>query len=85
MKTALKMYGPLHVGILSTNDLYDSVADMEANYKGPAVGTDHEVVIVGYVDDSSLSYGGYWIIRIVGTPVGAAAAMGMFLTCRRSA
>ncbi len=63
MKTYLKEYGPMEVGLLLTNDLYASVADLEANYRGPVSGEDHEVSLVGYCDDSKVPSGGYWIIK----------------------
>ena len=63
MKAALKTDGPLHIGIDSTNDLYGSVANMIAKYKGPSSSMDHEVVVVGYVDDDALTYKGYWIVK----------------------
>ncbi len=63
MKSYLKTYGPMEVGLLSTNDLYASVADLEANYRGPVSGEDHEVSLVGYCDDAKVPSGGYWIIK----------------------
>ncbi|MGA7698419.1 MAG: C1 family peptidase [Thermoguttaceae bacterium] len=63
IKAALKSEGPLLTGILSTNDLYASVSDLEANYRGPTPGVDHAVSIVGYQDDASVPSGGYWIIK----------------------
>ena len=63
MKSYLKTYGPMEVGLLSTNDLYASVADLEANYRGPVPGEDHEVSLVGYCDDAKVPSGGYWIIK----------------------
>ena len=63
MKTYLKTYGPMEVGLLATNDLYSSVASLEANYRGPVSGTDHEVSLVGYCDDAKVPSGGYWIIK----------------------
>ncbi len=63
IKAAVKLQGPLLTGILSTNDLYDSVASLIANYRGPKSGVDHAVVIVGYQDDTNVPSGGYWIIK----------------------
>ena len=64
MKAYIKQYGPLEVGIWAGNDLFSSVADMENNYRGPAPwGFDHEVSLEGYVDDSTVPGGGYWIIK----------------------
>ena len=63
MKSYLKTYGPMEVGLLFTNDLYASVADLEANYRGPVSGEDHEVSLVGYCDDAKVPSGGYWIIK----------------------
>ena len=63
MKAALKTYGPLEVGCLSTNDLYTSVSDLETNYRGPVNSEDHEVSLVGYYDDSKVPSGGYWVIK----------------------
>ena len=62
MKTYLKTTGPLEVGVASWNDLYGSVADLKANYRGPVSGSDHEVSLVGYYDDSTVPSGGYWVI-----------------------
>ena len=50
-------------GILSYNDLYQTVADLEANYRKPMPGVDHAVVITGYQDDANVPSGGYWIIK----------------------
>ncbi len=64
MKSYLKTTGPLEVGIWASNDLYTSVADMKANYRAPNSSTlDHEVSLVGYVDDATCPTGGYWIIK----------------------
>ena len=63
MKAYLKQYGPMEVGLLSTSDLYASVASLEANYRGPVSGEDHEVSLVGYCDDPKVPSGGYWIIK----------------------
>ena len=63
IKAALKSQGPLLTGILSTNDLYASVSDLKANYRGPTPGVDHAVSIVGYQDDATVPSGGYWIIK----------------------
>ena len=59
----LKTYGPLTTLVASGSDLYGSVADMEANYRGPVGGIDHAVDIVGYADDPAVQSGGYWIIK----------------------
>ena len=32
-------------------------------YPGPVQGTNHQVVIVGWKDDSSITNGGYWIVK----------------------
>ena len=53
----------MEVGCLSTNDLYTSVADLEANYRGPVNSEDHEVSLVGFQDDANVPSGGYWIIK----------------------
>lgn len=64
MKSALKTNGPMLVGIWAGHDLYYSVDDMIANYRAPdASGYDHQVVLVGYVDDDRIASGGYWIIK----------------------
>jgi autotransporter-associated beta strand protein len=63
MKLDLKMYGPMEVGCTASNDLYTSVADLETNYRAPVNSEDHEVSLVGYVDDSKVPSGGYWIIK----------------------
>ena len=64
MKNYIKTTGPLEVGIWAGNDLYTSVADMKANYRAPNSSTlDHEVSLVGYVDDATCPTGGYWIIK----------------------
>jgi autotransporter-associated beta strand protein len=63
IQNALKMYGPMMTAVLSTNDLYDSVAQLKANYRAPTAGVDHAVVLVGYQDDASIPSGGYWVIK----------------------
>ena len=63
MKTDLKLYGPMEVGCTAGNDLFGSVADVENNYRGPVNSEDHEVSLVGYVDDTKVQSGGYWIIK----------------------
>ena len=62
-KAMLKLYGSLTTMLASSNDLYGSVADLKASYRGPGPGIDHAVSIVGYVDDSTVPSGGYWIIK----------------------
>ena len=63
IKNMLKMYGPMMTAVLSTNDLYNSPADILANYRAPTAGVDHAVAVVGYQDDASIPSGGYWIIK----------------------
>jgi fibronectin-binding autotransporter adhesin len=63
IKAMLKTNGPLLTAIASWSDLYSSVADLKANYRGPVDGIDHAVVIVGYYDDAEVSSGGYWVIK----------------------
>ena len=69
IKTYLKMYGPLEVGcqgdVDSTGDLFDSLAAVEAYTGGTTSAMDHEVSLVGYVDDPNMANhcGGYWIIK----------------------
>jgi autotransporter-associated beta strand protein len=63
IKNMLKMYGPMMTAVLSTNDLYNSPADILANYRPPLAGVDHAVAVEGYQDDASLPSGGYWIIK----------------------
>ena len=65
IKAALKSQGPLLAGILASNDLYRSVADVENHslYRQPVNAVDHAVVIVGYQDDPAVVTGGYWIIK----------------------
>ena len=63
IKAALKLQGPLLTGILSYNDMYQTVADLETNYRKPMPGVDHAVVIMGYQDDANVPSGGYWIIE----------------------
>ena len=63
MKAMLKTNGPLLTALASWNDLYGSVDELKANYRGPVDGIDHAVVIVGYHDDASVPSGGYWVIK----------------------
>jgi autotransporter-associated beta strand protein len=64
MKSYLKTTGPLEVGIWASHDLYNTVADLKANYRAPdASGFDHEVVLVGFTDDPDVPTGGYWTIK----------------------
>ena len=56
MKTYLKTYGSVGGRLCRPNDLYTSVADLKANYRGPVSGDDHEVSLVGYYDDASVPY-----------------------------
>ncbi|MGD0518637.1 MAG: C1 family peptidase, partial [Thermoguttaceae bacterium] len=67
IKAALKTYGPSAICLNASNDLYGSVsaliATINAGTTTPTTDNGHEVVLVGYVDDSSLSCGGYWIIK----------------------
>ncbi len=70
MKTYLKMYGPLEVGCqgdvdTTTGDLFDSLAAVEGYTGGTTSAMDHEVSLVGYVDDANMANGcgGYWIIK----------------------
>jgi autotransporter-associated beta strand protein len=54
MKTELQTYGPLEIGVYS------------GDLNSPTLGTaaaDHDVLAVGWVDDSSWAGGGYWIIK----------------------
>lgn len=62
-KAMLKLYGPMTTMLYSGNDLYGSIADLKANYRGPGPGIDHAVVLVGYCDDPTVPSGGYWIIK----------------------
>jgi fibronectin-binding autotransporter adhesin len=63
-KNYLKARGPLLVGIWAGHDLYWSVQSMIDDYRAPdASGYDHQVVLVGYVDDARIPTGGYWIIK----------------------
>ena len=48
IKNMLKMYGPMMTAVLSTNDLYNSPADILANYRTPTAGVDHAVAVEGY-------------------------------------
>ena len=63
IKSALKLYGPMHVALASGYDLYGSVADLKANYRSETGGVDHAVVAVAYYDDDTCPTGGYWLIR----------------------
>ncbi|MGA7702179.1 MAG: C1 family peptidase, partial [Thermoguttaceae bacterium] len=69
MKAYIKLYGPLEVGcqgdVDSTGDLFDSVAAVEGYTGGTISAMDHEVSLVGYVDDPNMANhcGGYWIIK----------------------
>jgi fibronectin-binding autotransporter adhesin len=63
IKSKLKTNGPLLTAIASWNDLYSTVDELKANYRGPVDGIDHAVVIVGYHDDASVPSGGYWVIK----------------------
>lgn len=63
MKARLKTDGPMVVSCWAGYDLYYSLADMQANYRGPTWDADHEVVLMGYTDDASIPSGGYWIIK----------------------
>ena len=49
----------------TTGDLFDSVAAVEGNYRRDDFREDHEVSLVGYVDDPHMANGcgGYWIIK----------------------
>ncbi|MBN2223529.1 MAG: hypothetical protein JW765_02520, partial [Deltaproteobacteria bacterium] len=62
-KTYLKTLGPLHVGVGASNDLYSSPTELINNYRSPTSTLDHEVVLVGFVDDTRVPTGGYWIIK----------------------
>ena len=64
MKNYLKTTGPLEVGIWASHDLYTSVSDIKTSYRAPdGSSCDHEVSLVGYVDDATCPTGGYWIIK----------------------
>jgi C1A family cysteine protease len=63
IKAKLKTNGPLLTALASWSDLYSSVAELKANYRGPVDGIDHAVVIVGYYDDAAVPSGGYWVIK----------------------
>ena len=63
MKSYLQTMGPFVIGVNAGNDLHGSVADLEANYRGPAGGVNHAVVVVGYCDDSNVPTGGYFIVK----------------------
>jgi autotransporter-associated beta strand protein len=63
MKALLKTNGPLLTALASWSDLYGSVDELKANYRGPVDGIDHAVVLVGYHDDASVPSGGYWVIK----------------------
>jgi autotransporter-associated beta strand protein len=64
IKSYLKTQGPLEIGIWAGHDLYDTVAQLKAQYSGPdGSSLDHEVVLVGYYDDAAVPTGGYWVIK----------------------
>ena len=63
LKALIKADGPLMGGLMSWNDMYQSVADLKANYHGTVNGGDHAVVIEGYQDDQYCPNGGYFIIK----------------------
>jgi autotransporter-associated beta strand protein len=67
LKAHLKAYGPMAINLYAGNDLFGSVTSLIAAVNSGTVTTswycDHGVVLTGYVDDPSLSCGGYWIIK----------------------
>lgn len=74
MKTQIMDSGPVVVSMLFTiyehgpnnleewGYLHHNPADYYP-YPGPVQGTNHQVVIVGWKDDSSITNGGYWIVK----------------------
>ncbi|MBN2580747.1 MAG: hypothetical protein JXB10_17305, partial [Pirellulales bacterium] len=67
LKSMLKTQGPLLTTCYAGWDLYTSVADLKANYRGvyeeSPTYIDHAVVLMGFVDDATTPSGGYWIIK----------------------
>ena len=63
MKAYMKQYGPMEVGLMSTYDLYSSVASLETRYSKQVSDTNHQVSLVGYCDDAKVPTGGYWIVK----------------------
>ena len=61
LKIMLQLYGPLITNIDMYNDLW---FPGEAEPEIPAINTiNHSVAVIGFVDDPSLTAGGYWIIK----------------------
>ena len=63
LKSELKLYGPMSVGVNADVSLYASVSAVENNYVAPSGNANHEIVLVGYQDDAKVPTGGYWIIK----------------------
>jgi autotransporter-associated beta strand protein len=64
IKSYLKQFGPMAVGISAGNDMFASVADLKANYRAADASIcDHEVSLVAFYDDPTTPSGGYWIIK----------------------
>jgi autotransporter-associated beta strand protein len=62
LKAMLKANGPLVFGF-NASDMYNSVAELKANYMPHANGDNHSVSLVGYYDDPTCPTGGYWVIK----------------------
>ena len=74
MKTQIMEFGPIVTTMLFTIYLHGPNNIEEWGYThhnptdyypypGPIQGTNHQVVIVGWKDDSSITNGGYWIVK----------------------
>jgi PKD repeat protein len=74
MKTQIMEFGPIVTSMLFTiwNHGPDNLEEWGYThhnptdyypYPGPVQGTNHQVVLVGWKDDSSITNGGYWIVK----------------------
>ena len=63
IKSALKLYGPMHVALSASYDLNESLADLKTNYSSETGGVDHALVVVAYYYYATCPTGGYWIVK----------------------
>ena len=62
IKNCMVAYGPIGIGIAADNDFENSPAGFVFLGSGATV-IDHDVILVGWQDDTSIPGGGYWILR----------------------
>ena len=62
------MYGPMMTAVLSTNDLYNSPADIKANYRARLGGVDHAVAVSAIRTMRACHPTDTGSLRIVGVP-----------------